>query len=236
MNFGQFRTKLASEFGISAKADGTGSEQTVVDDAINRAVQRVLEDTHCYIKLTDYTGNWDGTTEDFTLDSGILEIVEVQITSTGTVYPLERLSIVDILERRRLGQPTGSPTRFYSMQGANLLMFYPAPGTGDTLSVYGIPVPTAMSAQTDDPSTLGFGGVPEILHEAIFLYACSQLASYDDDQTSAQGQRYRDWYDKEITRYREILRKRGGTRNARAVVNDKRRRHVYHDNSIYPAY
>lgn len=236
MNFGQFRVKVGAELGLSSAADGSGAEQEVVDDAVNRAVQRVLEDTHCYVKLTEYTGNWDGTTEDFTLDPAIVDIVELQLLSAGVTYPLERLSVIDILERRRMGQAFGSPARYYAVSGANLLMFYPAPGTGDTLNVYNIPVPTAMAAQTDDPSTNALGGVPEILHEAIFLYACSQLASYDDDQTSAQGQRYRDWYDKEITRYREILRKRGGTRNARAVVNDKRRRKTYHRNDIYPAY
>lgn len=194
----------------------------------------MLEDTHCYVKETDYTG-WDGTSQNYTLDATILEVVELQLTSTGVTYPLERLSIIDLLERRRRGQTTGSATRYYSMSGANLLMFYPAPGTGDTLVVYFVPVPTAMANPTDDPSNNTYGGVPQILHEAIFFYACSRLASYDDDQTSQQGQRYRDWYDKEITRYREILRKRGGTRNARAVVNDKRRRRVNHDNSTYPS-
>jgi hypothetical protein len=114
-------------------------------------------------------------------------------------------------------------------------MFYPAPGTGGTLTVYHVPTPTALSASGDDPSVAANGGVPQILHEAIKWYACSIAASYDDDQTSAQGQRYRDWYKEEITRYREILRKRGGTRNARAVVNDKRRRRVGHTNDVYPA-
>lgn len=235
MNLGSFRVKVGAELGLSSQADGTGAEQTVVDDAINRAVQRVLEDTHCYVVQADYSG-WTGTDEDYTLDTAILDIVEMQLTSTGVTYPLERLSIIDILERRRTGQPAGSPTRFYAVSGANLLMFYPAPGANDTLTVYHIPIPTALANQTDDPSNAAYGGVPEVLHEGIFLYACSKLASYDDDQTSAQGQRYRDWYDKEITRYREILRKRGGTRNARAVVNDKRRRKTYHRNDIYPAY
>lgn len=229
MNLSQFETAVANELGLDAT-----NEKTTIDDAINVAVQRVLEDTHCYVKETDFTG-WDGTSSNYTLDSSILDIVEVQLTSTGTVYQLERLSIVDLLERRRTGQPTGSPTRYYAVSGANLLMFYPAPGTGDTLTVYHVPVPAALSASGDDPSTAANGGVPQILHEGIFLYACSKLASYDDDQTSAQGQRYRDWYKEEITRYKEILRKRGGTRNARAVVNAKRRRRAYHTNDVYPA-
>ena len=52
-----------------------------------------------------------------------MEIVELQLTSVGTVYALERLSAIDLLERRRVGQPTGSPTQFYAVTGANLIMF-----------------------------------------------------------------------------------------------------------------
>jgi len=233
VNLGQFRVAIANELGVSSNAAGTGTEQTAVDDAINTAVLRVLEDTHCYVKKTTFTG-FDGSSLDYTMDSTILEIIELQLTSTGTVYSLERLSVIDLLERRRVGASTGSPTAFYAVTGANLLMFYPAPGTGDTLSIYNVPIPTALSASADDPSTASVAGVPAILHEAIFLYACSRIASGDDDQTSAQGQRYRDWYDKEIERYRGILRKRGGSRNARAVVNEKRRRSPNHTNDVYP--
>ena len=43
MNLSQFETAVAGEFGLS-----TTNEKTTIDNAINRAVQRVLEDTHCY--------------------------------------------------------------------------------------------------------------------------------------------------------------------------------------------
>jgi hypothetical protein len=226
-NLLQFETALGAELSLDPVI-----EKTVIDDAINVAVQRVLEDTHCYVKETDFTG-WDGVSSNYTLDASILDIVEVQLSSAGTTYPLERLSVIDLLERRRVGQPTGSPTRYYAMSGGNLLLFYPAPGAGDTLTVYNVPIPTPLLISTDDPSNAANGGVPQILHEGIFLYAASKLASYDDDQTSAQGQRYRDWYKEEITRYKEIIRKRGGSRNARAVVNAKRRRYAAHTNDIY---
>jgi hypothetical protein len=154
VNLTQFETACANELGLSVT-----NEKTTIDDAINVAVQRVLEDTHCYVKETDYTG-WDGTSQNYTLDSAILEIVEVQLSSSGVTYPLERLSIIDLLERRRQGQTSGSPVRYYAMSGANLLMFYPAPGTGDTLVVYVVPVPTALSGSTDDPSSTTYGGIP----------------------------------------------------------------------------
>jgi len=230
VNLLQFETAVANETGLSAT-----DEKTTIDDALNVAVQRVLEDTHCYVKKTDYTG-FDGVSGDYTLDAAILDIVELYLTSSSaTRYALARVSVSELIERRRVSVASGSPTSFYAVTGDNLMMFWPGPGTGDTLSVYSVPVPTALSVATDDPSTNANGGVPQILHEAIFFYACSRCASYDDDQTSAQGQRYSDWYDKEITRYHKILREKGGDRNARAIVNEKRRRRAFHTNDIYPA-
>lgn len=230
MNLLQLETAVANETGLSAT-----DEKTTLDDAINVAVQRVLEDTHCYVKKIDYTG-FDGINGDYTLDSTILEIEDLYLTSSaGTRYALIRVSIQELNERRRVSLAAGSPTTHFAETGANLFMFWPAPGTGDTLTLYHIPSPAALSGPTDDPSTASLGGIPQILHRAIFYFACSEAASYDDDQTSAQGQRYRDWYDKEITRYKKILRKKGGDRNARAVVNEKRRRRQYHTNDIYPA-
>jgi hypothetical protein len=207
------------------------TEKTDIDVALNRGVVRVLEDTHCYVIAKDYSG-WDGTSVNYTLDPTILEIDDMELL--GSTLPMERLSSYDLRAKRRVGTPTGSPVRYWAVKGANLLMFYPAPGTSDVITFYEVPVPTSLSGASDDPSVTTFGGVPTVLHEGIKLYACGSLASMDDDQTSGQGKRYRDLYDEEITRYKKILRKRGGTRLPRAVVNGSKRRRPFHDNSIYP--
>jgi hypothetical protein len=232
VDLAQFETACANELGLDAT-----NEKTTIDDAINVAVQRVLEDTHCYVKKIDYTG-FDGTDGDYVLDDTILEIIELYISSGSTQYQLTRVSVPELIERRRVSVASGSPTSFYAETGANLMMFWPAPTADATLTLYHVPVPTALSGGTDDPSVTtptNFGGIPTILHRAIFYFACSELASYDDDASSAQGQRYRDWYDKEIIRYQKILRKKGGDRNARAIVNEKRRRRAFHTNDIYPS-
>lgn len=227
-------TAVSNETGLHAV-----DEKTTIDDALNVAVQRVLEDTHCYITsenvLVSSLTALGAVAGDYTLPPEILEISELYVTSGGTIYPLERVGELELIENRLVAQPTGTPSMFYAVSGANMLMMWPTPAPTDTLTIYYVPVPTALSGPTDDPAVAANGGVPQYLHEAIFFYACSRCASYDDDQTSAQGQRYRDWYDAEIKRYRTLIRKRGGKRNARAVVNGKRRHRAYHDNSIYPA-
>lgn len=167
------------------------------------------------------------------MDSTILEVVDLYLSSGGTNYRLERISVPDLVERRRLGSPSSGPTMVYALAGANLLKFWPTLASGDVIHADYIPVPNALSSTADDPSTATLGGIPLQLHEAVELYACYKGASYDDDQSSAQGQRYLDLYDKEITRYKKLLRRRGGERNPRAVVNDVKRRRPYHSNDIY---
>lgn len=209
------------------------TEQPDIDTWVNKGVVRVLQDTHCYVTSATLS-SFDGTTSDYTLDASILELVNVHFSSGGTNYRLERLSVPDLRERQRVSSPSGSPTMNYALAGANLLTFWPTPGALDTLYVDYVPVPTALSATADDPSTAALGGIPIQLHEAIEFYACFKGASYDDDQTSAQGQRYHDLYDKEITRYKKHIRRVGGQRNPRAVVNDVHKRRPYHDNSVWP--
>lgn len=231
LTLSDFRTWLSNELGLD---NDSTTEQPDIDRAVNQAVLKVLEDTRCYVKETAFTG-FDGTSGDYTMDSGILEIIEVYLSSGGTNYQLERISVTDLIERRRAASPAGSPTMYYALNGANMLMFYPPPGTSDTLHVYSVPVPTALSASGDDPSDSTHGGIPAFLDEAIFYYAAKLLASYDDDATSAQGQRYQDWYDKRLVDYRKLVNRRGGILGARAQVNAKRRRRPYHDNSVYPS-
>lgn len=230
MTLAQLRTFVAAELGLDANADGTGTECPLVDEAINKGVVRVLQDTHCYVAAASLTG-FNGTTGDYALDASILEIEELYFT--GATYLMERVSQPALLRKRLVAQPSSSPVLYYALAGANMLQFYPTPSTTDTLNIYYVPAPAALSASSDDPSTVSLGGIPIQLHEAIEFYACFKGGSYDDDSSSAQGQRYHDLYDKELIRYTKLLRRKGGQRNARASVNDSRRRNRLHDNSVY---
>lgn len=195
----------------------------------------MLEDTECYIQETQYTG-FDGSSTDYTIDSGILEVKDMYLISQSINYRLERVTLDELIERKRMSTPVGQPTMFFAVNGENMLQLWPAPGTADQLMVYYVPVPTALSATGDDPSTTSLGGIPSYFHLAIIYWACARAGSYDDDASSAQGQRYVQLYQEEITRARKHMRKRGGNRNERAIPNDVKRRRAFHDNSIYPAY
>ncbi len=176
---------------------------------------------------------FDGTSTDFTIDANVFEIVDLFSTSSGTNYRLERVSINELIERKRISLVAAAPTLVYAVNGENMIQFWPAPSSTDTMTVYYVPKPTALSASGDDPSTTTLGGIPTYFHQAIKYWAFAECASYDDDASSSQGQRYIQMYEQEIVRLRKHMRRRGGNRNQRAVVNDVKRRRAFHDNSIY---
>ena len=240
MTLGDLRTAVAHELGLAASADGTGAECSDVDTWINQARDRVLMDTGCYVTAESLTissltavTSLSGAVTDYQMPTEALEIVGLYIQSSGWSPRVDRVSVPELIEARRLSLPSGTPTQVYALAGADLLMFWPLPASTDVIELYYIPVPTDLSQQAHDPSNTTYGGIPKQLHTAIKYWACAEGASYDDDQSSAQGQRYRDDYDKEITRYRKFLRERGGLRNQRATVNGGRRRRPFHDNSTY---
>lgn len=232
MNLTQLRSAVSHEIGLDNNAS---TEQPDIDTWLNEGVIRVLEDTQCYVTETQFSG-FDGSSTDYTLDSGILEVADMYLISGTVNYRLERESVDELIERKRMSTPVGEPTSYFAINGENMIQLWPAPGTGDNLLVYYTPVPTALSATADDPSNTQFGGVPSYFHLAIIYWACSRAGSYDDDASSAQGQRYIQLYQEEIARARKHMRKRGGNRNARAIPNDVKRRRAFHDNSTYPAY
>lgn len=232
MNLDGFRTFVSKEIGLD---NNPSTEQPQIDASVNTAVIKVLEDTECYVREDVFTG-FDGSSTDYSFDSGILEIVDCFFTEGSTNYRLERITINELIEHKRLSIPAQSPTCYMAVNGDNMLQFWPAPDSGASMTIYYVPVPTSLVNGSDDPSNASYGGVPTYFHDAIKWWACFEAASYDDDATSAQGQRYQQLYVAEIARARRHMRKRGGNRNQRAVVNEVRKRRPYHDNSIYPRY
>lgn len=175
---------------------------------------------------------------DYTLDSGIIRLKGWQWAGSGTYSSPEPVGVDELLRLRAAGVSAGAwPASYYAVQG-NLLMVYPTPSAADTITIYCTPRPTAMSAGTHDPSSATYGGIPSEFHPAIERYALWKLGSADDDQSSAQGERYRIEYEgsdgtggwvKTIRKYANAKGK-----PPRAIVNAHRRRRAYHDNSIWP--
>jgi hypothetical protein len=99
---------------------------------------------------------------DYTLDTDILDIMDVYSTSGSQDYRMERISVPELLEMRRGASTMVGPARYYATAGANLLMVYPTPTGADELTVYFVPRPVTLSAPSDTPSE-----IPAEYHPAV---------------------------------------------------------------------
>jgi hypothetical protein len=223
------RHEVGTELGLDYLV--AGDDQTNIDRALNRAVRKVLRDTRCYVTTTTVT---PGASENYTLGATILDVDEMYATSSSQDYPLVRVSPYELRRMRRAASSgTTGPARYYAFRGSNLVLFYPIPGATDTVTIYYVPVPTALSSGANDTSAATFGGIPDDYAHMITLWAMHRLASYDDDQSSAQGQRYLTWYRDELAAARRELVKRGGHRLGRAVLSTRRQFIAHPSQDVY---
>lgn len=181
-----------------------------------------------------------GASADYTLDTGVLEIVDIDSTpaSGSVIYGLTRLSVGELRElRRNTGTAASYPTLYYALAGATTLMFYPTPSATDVFTMYYVPVPTALSVSSDDPSSASLGGIPVAFHKAIEYFALAEAADANDDQSSQNGLKYFQLYQDQVKKIRRTLRRKGGNLMPLARVGPRgprgRIRNVNHDRSIY---
>ena len=173
---------------------------------------------------------------DYNLDSGILAIDDIYLTSSGSNFIVRRRETTEIVNLR-LFQATTAPIQLYAVAGSNLLMVYPTPIQADTLTIYYVPRPTAMSTGTNDPSTTTYGGIPPEFHYGLELYMMWKAGDAFDDESSSSGESYRRMYlgdptappgteqrDGFIGTMKKDIRKKGGKHLGPAPIPPRNRR------------
>ena len=215
MMLAQYRSRVGAKLGLTNDAD---ANPTLIDAWVNEGYEDVLLRTRCKVRRA--TIALTSGTYDYSLPTGVLTILELYNTSASVDYPMERLSLQELLERRRA---TGTaPARYYTTDG-DLLTLYPTPGTGESLTVYYTPRPTALSATADSPTD-----IPAEFHKLLEWYALVEGAEYD--QSAGNGLTSLARYENGIKMLRKYARLRGGTRLA-PIPLGRRRRYAQHDPS-----
>lgn len=207
-NLTALRLAVSRKFSLDQTA--SGEEETAVTGWLNEGVVEVLLETHCTVSrgTTTLTAN----TADYTLDTDILAIHKI-IDSNNV--PLDQVTESEIEELRRASATASASVQRYAVAGS-MLMIWPTPSAASTLTVYFVPRPTPMSAGTHDPSDATYGGIPTEYHKGIELYATWQAADYDDDISSAQGDRYFGQYSAWVNKIRKNNKLRGGAKMPKA--------------------
>lgn len=229
--FGELKENVSLELGLSETA--SEDEDNLVGRRLNQAVRRVLLETHLYVISGSIT--LTASDNEYELNDALstdpLAVLDIK-NSDG--YSLDRVSVEEIHDLRRAsgGTSTGTTMYKYALDGANLLLLYPTPGSNPgSLTAYYVPKPTEMSAAGNDPSATTYGGIPSEFHDALEYYALMRMASYDDDASSQMGMKYEQDFEKELVRIRKWVRNRGGRKLGRARVGLGRAKHVPSDPS-----
>ena len=199
----QYRTRISAKLGLDTTAGGL--DETLIDSWINEAITDFLLQTSC--KVQPATMTLTAGTADYTLDTAALLIKDIYVTSAGSTYGFEEVTMAQMIELRRRSSTSGSPSRFYAVSGGNLLMVYPTPSAADVLTLFYVPRPAALSVTSASPDE-----IPVEYHKAVEYFALAEGADYDDDQTSAQGQRYREEYERWVMKARKYLNRKGNVR------------------------
>jgi len=197
------RLIVSSVIGLDNSAGS--NEQQLMDKWANDAVLWILVRTKARVLV----GTFDLTagSKDYDIDPEMLLLLKI-IMPDGT--PCREESPERIYERRSTQSANYSGSYCYAFDGSNLLMFYPTPGSNDQLTTYFVPRPDKMTASTDDPSLAQWGGIPAEWHKLIEKYMLAEAADYDDDQSAAQGTRYRQELEMLLTQFKKANSRKGG--------------------------
>ena len=225
--FAQLKSNVSKELGLDETA--SGDEDTLLGRRLNQAVREFLVDTRIYVTTTSLTVVAGDDPIDLQaggthVPSGDLSVLAIDQIIDSNSVPLERVSPGDMNELYRASSTAGgSGLRRYALYGANLLRIWPKPGATEVFTFLYTPRPTEMSSGAHDPSSVIYGGIPAEYHEALEFWALWRLASYDDDTSSAQGDRYLGQYQMMVSKARRGMRLKGGRRLSPARLGRRSR-------------
>jgi hypothetical protein len=141
----------------------------------------------------------------------ILEIADMQLTSGGTRYSLERVTLEEILDWRRTSQ-ANDRARSYAIEG-DLLAVYPTPASADTITAYIVVQPSVMDTDARDFTTPAYGGI-SVQHAPVLLaYMRWRASLYDERKVPHTPKDYRDQYAQLLDEAKRRMRKMGGRRS-----------------------
>ena len=217
MNLGRLLARTAAEIGTY---DVT-ADATLLKEIANEAVRDFLLETG--VKVVTATATLTANVWEYTLDASILTIKGAYVDGAND-QRTEQVSPETLRQMQMASASTATGTYlYYALEGNDLLMVYPTPSTSATLKLYVVQKPTEMSSDSHDPSSATYGGIPTEHHPALLAYMYWKIGSADDDSSSAQGERYREEYERLVRRCRRATNTKGNVRLPRAVVGSGRR-------------
>lgn len=143
--FGDLQTSVIAKLRLDSTAD-----LQKVKDYLNRAYAETVIETEALQTTGTMTLTVDQDT--YTLPSAAVRIKQMRVTHGGNfTRPLAPTSLEQILEWQS-GSASGAVTgavSHYAVQGINEVVFWPTPSSADTVTVWYVMQPTALSGSSD---------------------------------------------------------------------------------------
>lgn len=178
MNRGELKSRAALTIGVAIGTDEP-EETALLEGLANEAVKDILTRTRVHVRraLVPLSSGED----EFEVGSSLLTIWGISRETAdsngdnGYLYKGAR----DFLDPDE-----------YAIVGFNRIELGTV-SSGESLSVWYSPQPTAMSADAHDPSAEAYGLIPAEYHRGIVNYMCWHAADMAGDQGSSRGEKYR---------------------------------------------
>ena len=168
----------------SAQAD-----KDLLDSWTNEAVLQFLKDTKINVQLAALSVT--AGSANYTLDDDILSLEDIWIESANSVQDmlLKRASSGDIQQMRLYEAAEDVTSMYYALEGARLLMLYPAPASSDDiLHIKYVSRPTSvLSVTSDDPSSSDKGNIPTEYHPVLEDYVKWKACEAEEHKPSKFG-------------------------------------------------
>lgn len=218
MNLATYRSRLQQVLGLST------ADNTLIDGWVNDGVVDFVRRTHCNVDcgtLETIADVWK-----YNLPASPMSIKDVWIDGSDT--RVVAVDPSDVIRMRTSSPQVEGTYLFYALEGSDLFMLYPTPGSIYTINVLHVPYPAAMSLTSDSPTD-----IPVEYHLGPELYALWRAADYRDDETSKQGIAYREQYDSFVAETIASLNRKQGQRMPQARTS-RRRLIPVRQRDVYP--
>jgi hypothetical protein len=141
---------------------------------------------------------YQGTIDMLSRTKCVARCVNLQTKANVDTYKLDHsvLALVD-LEDGALPKAARSSTLSpsFTLIRADILRLAPPPSVDGEVRVWAVLRPAQMTADGQSVGDEIYGGIPDEFQDAIVTYALWKASDYADDQSGAQGERYRAQYE-----------------------------------------
>lgn len=182
------------------------NDLTMVKNNMNRVYAHACIKTEALQAKTTVSPSAGGS---YTLTSAVLRIRYIQLTVGSVGYPLlieKSLEEILSLRAQATSAPVTGPPQYYAVDGSATIEVYPNFLGNESMDIWAVNAPTALSGDTDVPV------LPEPYGSAVLIYGTLvEMADFSKDMlTGAQGyaQQYQYW----LAELRQHLNRRTGAR------------------------